>query len=86
MDDDRPASIQTERLELIALTPREIRALISGETALAGRLVGADFPSGWPDDRDARDGLAWHLRGIEESIGTAATKVRSCRADRIAPR
>lgn len=72
----RPPTIATSRLELIALTADDIRALISCDTDLAGTLVGVDFRSGWPDDPDARAGLPLHLSGLERADSEAAWRVR----------
>ena len=50
----RPATIETERLYLVALLPMELQALVDGDTERAGKLAGVTFPPGWPEDLEAQ--------------------------------
>jgi ribosomal-protein-alanine N-acetyltransferase len=72
----RPALIETQRLALVVLVAEEIRALLSVRTQLAEQLAGVAFPTGWPLDPEARGGLAWHLRHLEESASQRAWRIR----------
>src|SRR5262245_31275175 len=42
-----------------------VRALVSGDHALAGSLARAEFSPGWPHETEAVAGLAWHLKWLE---------------------
>jgi len=46
--------IQTDRLELISLSPHVIDAILAGRRKEAQRLAGLQLPEDWPDDHDAR--------------------------------
>jgi len=72
----RPATLETDRLALVALLPEEIEALLSGDVERAGLLAGVGFPRGWPDDRDARDGLSWHLRALRADEAEVPWRIR----------
>jgi [ribosomal protein S5]-alanine N-acetyltransferase len=74
--DERPASIETARLRLVVLLPREIRALIDGDAATASTAAGVLFPPGWPHDKEAHEGLPWHLRHLEAHEGHRAWRIR----------
>lgn len=73
---NRPPFIETPRLQLVALLAEEIRALIAGNTSVAASSAGLVFPTGWPEDRDARDGLPWHLGHLERDVTHSAWRVR----------
>src|SRR5688572_23309769 len=73
---DRPATIETARLQLVVLLPREIRALIAGDNEQASEHAGVLFPPGWPEGDDAREGLPWHLRHLESSEAHRAWRIR----------
>jgi ribosomal-protein-alanine N-acetyltransferase len=60
----RPATIGTERLLLISLLPAELKALIASDAERASKLAGVRFSPGWPEDREAREGLPWHLQHL----------------------
>ena len=60
----RPVTIETERLLLVVLLPHELEPLVAGDTERAGRLAGVNFPPGWPEELEAREGLSWHLRHL----------------------
>jgi RimJ/RimL family protein N-acetyltransferase len=49
-----PSSIQTERLELVSLSPHVIDAILAGRRKEAERLAGLQLPEDWPDEHDAR--------------------------------
>ena len=61
---ERPATIETQRLRLIALLPDEVEALVAGDEESASRSTDIVFPSGWPVEPEAREGLPWHLRHL----------------------
>ena len=48
------APIRSERLELVALSPPLLEALLAGRVADAGSVAGIAIPTGWPDDHDRR--------------------------------
>ena len=73
---ERPPTIKSERLELVALLPAEIEALISGDTERAGFLAGVRFPQDWPNDAEARDGLSWHLKALQADENQASWRIR----------
>ena len=54
--EERPATIETARLLLVVLLPDEIDLLIAGHLEAAGKLGGATFPAGWPQDEALRSG------------------------------
>ena len=60
----RPATIETKRLLLISLLPEELEALIASDVERASKLAGVWVSPGWPADREAREGLAWHFRHL----------------------
>jgi len=72
----RPATIESDRLRLVALLPEEIEALISGDVERAGRPAGVVFAHAWPDDPDFRNGLAWHLRALQADPSQVAWRIR----------
>ena len=73
----RPTAIETSRFELVALGVEELRALIAGDTSAAGQLIGAQFPAVWPEERDAREGLPWHLAHLEQDPTQQAWRIRA---------
>ena len=79
----RPAAIQTERLLLVTLLAEELEALSARDVECAGRLAGVTFPPGWPEEREARDGLPWHLRHLRADVSHTSWRIRGG-ADRSA--
>ena len=73
---ERPESLETARLVLVTLLPAEIEALIAGDADRASEQTGAMFPTGWPNDRDARDGLSSHLRALQSDPNQRAWRIR----------
>ena len=47
-------SIQTDRLELVSLSPLFIDAILAGRRKEAERLASLQLPEGWPDEHDVR--------------------------------
>jgi ribosomal-protein-alanine N-acetyltransferase len=74
--DERPANIETARLRLLVLLPREIRALTDRDVEKASDHAGVVFSPGWPQDDEARDGLPWHLRHLEADERHRAWRIR----------
>jgi [ribosomal protein S5]-alanine N-acetyltransferase len=74
---ERPANIESERLDLVALLPADIQALIAGDIERAGSLTGLRFPPSWPNDSDARNGLSWHLSALEADETQVAWRIRA---------
>jgi RimJ/RimL family protein N-acetyltransferase len=58
------------------LVPREIRALISGDTEHASQLAGVLFPTSWPEENEAREGLPWHLKELEANAEHRSWRIR----------
>src|SRR5262245_40478658 len=75
-DRQRPSAIQSDRLELVALLPAEVAALVAGDSHRAGLLAGVSFPQGWPNDPDARDGLSWHLTALQADATQTPWRIR----------
>ena len=46
--------IRTERLDLVALSPAVLDAILAGRRGEAERLAGFLLPEDWPDEHDAR--------------------------------
>ena len=61
----------TARLHLVPVTLEMIEAVVSRDRAGAGRLVGAIFPDGWPNDDLVAQGFPFALDAIR-----AAPEVR----------
>jgi RimJ/RimL family protein N-acetyltransferase len=74
---ERPATIQTERLDLVVLLPEDVEALIAGDFERARLLTGVTFPDGWPNDPEAKDGLAWHLRALRNDHAQVPWRIRA---------
>jgi ribosomal-protein-alanine N-acetyltransferase len=74
--DERPPAIETARLRLLVLLPKEIEALIEGDTTRASQLAEVTFPVGWPDDVEARQGLTWHLRHLRADVAPRPWRIR----------
>ena len=72
----RPQPISTRRLQLLALLPAEIEALVVRDAARASQLLGARFPDGFPDDAAARSGLSWHLRHLRADATEVPWRIR----------
>ena len=47
-------SIVSQRLELVALSPEAIGAVLAGQRGEAGELAGIAIPDEWPDEHDER--------------------------------
>src|ERR1700741_4631815 len=73
----RPTAIETPRFELVALRVPELRALIAGDAACAGKLAEVRFPSVWPEERDAREGMPWPLAHLEQDPSQLAWRIRA---------
>jgi ribosomal-protein-alanine N-acetyltransferase len=74
--EERPPLIETQRLRLLVLLPREIEALIAGDTAGAGRLASVTFASRWPEEPAARQGLPWHLSFLRSDPAQRLWRIR----------
>jgi RimJ/RimL family protein N-acetyltransferase len=72
----RPATMETERLVVVSLLPEELEALIARDVERASRLVGFTFPPGWPEEREAREGLSWHLHHLLADPAHISWRVR----------
>ena len=72
----RPENIETARLVLVALLPPDIDALILGDVGRASAAIGATFPDGWPNDRDAKEGLSWHLKALQGDPRQLSWRIR----------
>ena len=67
-------TIHSARLDLIPMTPPVIRALLAGDHAAAGRLVGV----GWPADCEVhRDALELRLGQLEAAPGLQSWLMRA---------
>ena len=73
---ERPATLESDRLNLVALLPADIEALIARDIERARTLTGVRFPPGWPNDHEARDGLPWHLRALQADKRQASWRIR----------
>ena len=73
---ERPATLESDRLNLVALLPADIEALIARDIERARTLTGVSFPQGWPNDHEARDGLPWHLRALQADQRQASWRIR----------
>jgi RimJ/RimL family protein N-acetyltransferase len=71
-----PETIETKRLRLVALLAHEVEALVHGDAEGASRFVGVTFPPGWPEEREAREGLAWHLRYLQADAAHIPWRIR----------
>jgi RimJ/RimL family protein N-acetyltransferase len=72
----RPAALETDRLRLVVLLPEEVEALIAGDAVGAGRRAHVSFPPGWPAEREAREGLPWHLRHLRADAAQVPWRIR----------
>jgi ribosomal-protein-alanine N-acetyltransferase len=72
----RPATIETKRLRLLALLADDVEALGAGDAERASRVVGVTFPPGWPEDRETREGLPWHLRHLQADAAHSPWRIR----------
>ena len=73
---ERALAIETERLRLVVLLLEEVEALIAGDAERAGQLAGVEFPAGWPEEREAREGLPWHLRHLHADAEQVPWRIR----------
>ena len=46
------APIQSERLELISMTPEFMEAVLAGDLSRAGELIGVEIPPDWPEEAE----------------------------------
>ncbi|HEY8836913.1 MAG TPA: GNAT family N-acetyltransferase [Dehalococcoidia bacterium] len=46
------APIQSERLELISMTPEFMEAVLAGDLSRAGELIGVTIPPDWPEEAE----------------------------------
>jgi len=58
---ERPPSIETECLLLVALVPEDVEALIAGDLESVSLLTGFTF---LPEDPKRGADLSWHLRAL----------------------
>jgi len=61
------STISTNRVDLITATPEFVQLLIAHEHARAGGLLNVVVPAGWPNDVDARAGLPFHLKALQNN-------------------
>ena len=61
---------------LIPATAEFIRALIAGEPSRAEGLLGVKLPDGWSQDKQARDGLSYHLKALEGDASESLWRMR----------
>lgn len=73
---ERPATIETQRLRLVALFPDEVEALVARDEETASQSAGVVFPSGWPVEPEAREGLEWHLRHLRANNAHIPWRIR----------
>jgi len=71
-----PEVIQSERLELVWLSPEFIEALLAGGAAEAAQIAGFALPADWPNDHDARF-LAFRLKQAREDPTQSPWLVRA---------
>jgi len=69
----RPPSIETERLLLVALVPEDLEALIAGDLERASRLTGFTF---LPEDPKLGSDLSWHLRALRADSNQRSWRIR----------
>lgn len=48
------STIQTDRLELVSISPAFLDAVLGGRRADAEEIAGFELPGDWPDERDRR--------------------------------
>ncbi len=56
--------LETTRLQLVPITLEMIEAVVCRDRASAGRLVGATFPDGWPNDDLVAQGFPFSVDAI----------------------
>jgi ribosomal-protein-alanine N-acetyltransferase len=71
-----PEVIQSERLDLVWLSPELIEALLADRPAEAEQIAGFALPAGWPDDHDARF-LRFRLKQAREDPAQSPWLVRA---------
>ncbi|MDP9232429.1 MAG: GNAT family N-acetyltransferase [Actinomycetota bacterium] len=71
-----PEVIQSERLDLVWLSPELLEALLAGRREEAERTAGFAVPADWPDDHDARF-LAFRLKQVREDPAHSPWLVRA---------
>ena len=69
----RPPSIETERLLLVALVPEDLEALIVGDLERASLLTGFTF---LPEDPKLGVDLSWHLRELRADSKQLPWRIR----------
>ena len=60
-------ALETTRLRLVPITLEMIEAVVCRDRAGAGRLVGATFPDGWPNDDLVAQGFPFSVDAIRTS-------------------
>ena len=70
------STIYTERCDLIPATAEFLELLIAREHLRAGKLLDIAVPDGWPDDADARAGLRFHLKAIQQDSTELLWRIR----------
>jgi [ribosomal protein S5]-alanine N-acetyltransferase len=70
---ERPTSIETERLLLVALVPEDIEALITGDLERVSLLTGFTF---LPEDPKLGTDLSWHLRALQADSNQRSWRIR----------
>ena len=68
--------IQSDRLDLVWLSPEFIEALLAGGSAVAEQIGGFALPADWPNDHDARF-LAFRLKQAREDPTQSPWLVRA---------
>jgi RimJ/RimL family protein N-acetyltransferase len=68
--------LRTQRLDLLPASPETLELLIAGEYRRAGDRLGVLIPDGWPNEQEAVDGLAWHVRALREDLAARLWHVR----------
>ncbi|HUQ32515.1 MAG TPA: GNAT family N-acetyltransferase [Pyrinomonadaceae bacterium] len=68
--------IRTERIDLVPATPEFIKLLVADEYVRAGDLLNVVVPDSWPNDDDARAGLAFHLKAIQRNSAELHWRIR----------
>ena len=71
-----PEVIQSNRLDLVWLSPEFIEALLAGGPAVAEEIGGFALPADWPNDHDARF-LAFRLKQAREDPTQSPWLVRA---------
>lgn len=68
--------INTDRITLIPATIEFAELLIAQHYERAGNLLNVSVPHGWPNDIEAREGLAHHLRAMKDDARERLWRIR----------